>query len=177
MDTSALLAFCKTNYDKQVFENLKMTTTNICEEEIRRGSGGEYETQEQPRNRYMELLRENNNPDSEIAGEYKPYVDDQGENSLEWLFEQNTDIVKHILLFDFDAIQSFDNLKHDLGGDALNTQISLPNFAFELLRREGVLTDDEYCKATYQMAIKEGWLIQHAKKFAKVSPVECDRFP
>lgn len=154
-----------------------MTTTNICEEEIKRSNGGEYETQEQPCNRYMKLLRENNNPHTKNAGKYKPYVDDQGEESLEWLFENNASIVKYVLLFDTDAIQSFEDLKHDLGGDALNTRISLPNFAFEQLRQNGHLTDDEYCKATYQMAVEEGWMAYHAKEFAKISPVECDRFP
>lgn len=178
VDTSSLIAYCKTSYDEMVFRQLKMSTTNVCNEEVARQKGAtEYHEQQRACNRYLELLREEKNPDVEYVEPYKPYVENQGEESLEAVFRQYPREVKYVLLFDFDAIERFESLKSALGGRATDTRISLPNLAFEILRRNEEMSDDEYCNATYQMGIEEGWMDRHALKFDSVSTVNCPQFP
>jgi hypothetical protein len=178
VDTSSLIAFCKTSYDEFLFGNLAMTTSNICNEEVKRQKGPSDELEHRTAcQRYIDLLSQEKNPDIHYTGDYKPYVEDQGEKSLEDIFRHHPDAVDYILLFDFDAIESFEELKSDLGGSAVNTKISLPNHAFELLRQGHKITDDEYCKATYQIGCGEGWMKKHAQKFDAVSPIDCPQFP
>ncbi|HET7325517.1 MAG TPA: hypothetical protein VFJ06_14410 [Halococcus sp.] len=178
VDTSSLLAYCKTNYDEFLFKRLQMTTTNVCNDEVnRQKSASDDFYKKRSCERYLDLCRDNKNPDIEYVERYKPNVENQGEQTLEYIFEEYPDEVKYILLFDFEAIEKFENLKYEIGGDAVDTRISLPNYAFELLRKNGEMSDDEYCKATYQMGVEEGWMARHAQKLASVSPVECDRFP
>lgn len=178
VDTSALVAICKTCYDRQVYDTLQMSTTNVCNEEIKRQKDKRNSyCHRQACERYLELLRENSNPDVCYVEDYKPHVENQGEQTLEEIFREYHEDVKYILLFDFDAIERFDELKREISGEALNTRIDLPNYAFERLRRDGFMTDSEYCKATYQMGVEEGWMKKHALKFDSVSDVDCPQFP
>lgn len=178
VDTTSLLAYCKTNYDSFLFETLRMGTSNVCNSEIKRQKDATDDFyKKRACERYLDLLRKERNPDVHWVEEYKPNVEDQGEQTLETLFKNNPDEVKFILLFDFDAIERFEELKRELGGHALNTRIDLPNYAFERLRRDGKMSDEEYCKATYQMGVEEGWMKRHALKFDSVSPVNCPQFP
>lgn len=178
VDTSSLLAYCKTSYDEFLFQNLAMTTTNVCNEEAKRQKGVSDKLEHrQACERYLTLLRQEKNPDICHVESYKPHVSDQGEQSLERLFRSYPSVIDYILLFDFDAIESFEALKSDIGGDAANTRISLPNHAFELLRTNGRMTEDEYCKATYQMGIAEEWMQKHALEFDAVSSIDCPEFP
>ena len=178
VDTTSLLAYCKTNYAESLFQTLTMTTTNVCNEEAKRqkGNSDRYE-HNQACERYLELLTQEKNPDVYYVEAYKSYVEDQGEQTLESVFRSHPSTVKFILLFDFDAIESFNELKSEIGGDALNTKIALPNYAFEILRNAGDMTTEEYCKATYQMGVAENWMEKHALKFNSVSEVNCPQFP
>lgn len=178
VDTSSLIAYCKTTYDEMVFQQLRMSTTNVCNEEVTRQKGAStYHEHQQACNRYLELLRAEKNPDIEYIESYEPYVENQGEETLETVFRRYPQEVKYILLFDFEAIERFESVKSTIGGQAIDTKISLPNLAFEILRRNGKMSDDEYCKATYQMGIEEGWMNRHALKFDSVSAVNCPQFP
>ncbi|MDL0134580.1 hypothetical protein [Halobacterium salinarum] len=178
VDTSALIAICKTNYDERIYSTLQMATTNVCNDEVKRQKDQRDDlVHKNACRRYLELLREEKNPDVIPIEEYKPYVDDQGEKTLEQVFRSFPSDIKFILLFDFDAIEKFESVKQELGGDALNTRISLPNYAFELLRTRGPMDKSEYCKATYQMGVEEDWLDEHALKLDEVSPVDCPKFP
>jgi hypothetical protein len=157
VDTTSLISFCKTSFDEFLFSNLAMTTTNICNEEVKRQKGMSDELEHRTAcERYVELLSQEKNPEIHYVEEYKPYVENQGEQSIETVFRQYPGVVDYILLFDFDAIESFEELKSELGGSAVNTKISLPNYAFELLRQGGKMVDSEYCKATYQMGVERG---------------------
>ena len=177
VDTSSLIAFCKTSFDELVFSTVSMTT-NICNEEVKRQKGVTDSLEHRSAcERYLELLRQNSNPDIVNRGEYKHHVENQGEKSLIELFENHPRTIDYVLLFDFDAIERFQQAKIDIGAAATNTKISLPNYAFELLRQRGDLTDDEYCRATYQMGIAEGWMKRHALKIDAVSSVNCPEFP
>ncbi|MCH7659265.1 MAG: hypothetical protein IH933_01325 [Euryarchaeota archaeon] len=176
VDTSALLAYCKTNYAELVFETLQMATTNVCNKEI--GQQRRYTTDlihEGACNKYYQLLRENRNPDQIFVESYKPHVEDQGESTLIEVFEDHPYDIDYILLFDFDAIERLEQVRKQI--DATNTKISLPNYAFEILRRNSKMTDQDYCKATYQMAAEEGWLKDHALRIDSVSSVTCSQFP
>lgn len=155
-----------------------MGTTNVCNEEIGRQEGMSSDPgHRRACSRHFELLRENRNPDVRYVEEYEPYVENQGERTIEAVFREYPDAVKIILLFDFDSIERFENLKRDIGGGALETRIDLPNYGFERLRRDGVMTKEEYCEATYQMGQAEGWMKRHALQFDAVSPVNCPQFP
>lgn len=178
VDTTSLIAYCKTCYDEFLFRTLQMETSNVCNEEIKRqrSTGNDF-VQKQACKRYLELLRENKNPDVHWVEGYRSSVENQGEQSLETIFREHPDDVKFILLFDFDAIERFEKLKEELGGHALDTRIDLPNYAFERLRRDGKMSDEEYCQATYQMGVEEGWMKRHALKFDSVSTVDCPEFP
>ena len=178
VDTSSLIAFCKTSFDEVVFSTISMTTTNVCNEEVKRQKGMTDALEHRSAcERYLELLRQNKNPDIVHWGDYKHHVENQGEKSLIELLEAYPTMIDYILLFDFDAIERFQQAKVDIGADAANTKISLPNYAFELLRQRGDITQDEYCKATYQMGTAEGWMKRHALKLDDVSSVNCPEFP
>lgn len=179
IDTSSLIAYCKTNYAYDVFQTLQMETSYVCNEEVKRQKSSTNDFfHKRACEKYLRLLRDNRNPDIHKKREdYKPGVENQGEQTLEVLFRDNPDDVKYILLFDFDAIENFEHVKEEIGGPALNTRIDLPNYAFERLRRDDVMTDNEYCKATYQMGVEEDWMEQHALKLDHVSDIDCPRFP
>lgn len=178
VDTSSLIAFCKTNYATLVFQTLQMETSNVCNEEVKRqqSSCGDF-FQERACDKYLRLLRENRNPDVRFVGQYKSGVENQGERSLETIFRNHPGDVLFVLLFDFDAIERFQRLKEEVGGPALDTRIDLPNYAFERLRRDEILTDEEYCKATYQMGVEEGWIKRHALELDSISEIDCPQFP
>lgn len=136
LDTSALIAICKTDYDARLFETLEMETTNVCNEEIRRQKG----TTPNPHHRracerYLELVREKRNPDVRYVGEYEPYVENQGERTIEAVFRAHPGAVTIILLFDFDAIERFDELKHGLEDGAV---IAVRNHYLASVPREGM---------------------------------------
>lgn len=172
VDTSSLIAYCKTSYADLVFEELPMATTNVCNEEISRQRDASLDLIHQGAcEQYYGLLRKNKNPSTIYIEPYKEYVEDQGEASLITAFKNNQEDIKYILLFDFPAIEQLESVKKQIGAN--NTKISLPNHAFELLRRNGVMTDEEYCKATAQMAAEEGWLKDHAARIGAVSPIDC----
>lgn len=155
-----------------------METSNVCNEEIKRQKSSSNDLIHRSAcQEYLRLLRENRNPDVYRVEDYKSGVDNQGEDTLETIFKKYPEDVKYILLFDFDAIENFEDLKHDIGGAALNTRIDLPNYAFERLRKDGIITDETYCKATYQMGVEEGWLDRHALNLDSVSDIDCPRFP
>lgn len=178
VDTSSLIAFCKTDYAALVFETLAMETSNVCNEEVKRQQSSCNDFfQKRACEEYLRLLRANRNPDVRFVEKYEPGVEDQGERSLEAIFRSRPDDVKFVLLFDFDAIEAFESLKRELGGEALDTRISLPNYAFERLRRDGKMSDEEYCGATYQMGVEEGWMARHALELDAVSEVDCPQFP
>lgn len=178
VDTSSLIAYCKTDYATLIFETLEMETSNVCNEEVKRqrSSCNDF-FQKRACEEYLRLLRNNRNPDVRFIEKYKSGVEDQGERSLEAIFRSHPEDVKFILLFDFDAIENFESLKQEIGGDALNTRIDLPNYAFERLRRDGKMSDTEYCKATYQMGVEEGWITRHALELDSVSKIDCPQFP
>lgn len=178
VDTSSLIAYCKTSYDAFLFETVQMETSNVCNEEVKRQkSSCDDFYQKRACERYLQLLRQNRNPDVNWVEEYKSCVENQVERSLEEIFRDHPDEVKFILLFDFDAIERFEDLKKEIGGHALDTRIDLPNYVFERLRRGGKMSNDEYCQATYQMGVEEGWMKRHALEFDSVSPVDCPEFP
>lgn len=178
VDTSSLIAFCKTEYATLVFETLAMETSNVCNEEVKRQKGScDDFFQRRACEEYLRLLRKNRNPDVRYVAEYKSGVEDQGERSLRTIFRDHPEDVKFILLFDFDAIEKFEALKREIGGVALNTRVDLPNYAFERLRRGGKMSDTEYCKATYQMGVEEGWMARHALELDSVSDIDCPQFP
>ncbi len=178
VDTSSLVAYCKTNYASVVFQTLQMETSNVCNEEVKRQkSSCDDFFQKRACEKYLQLLRENRNPDVRFVEPYESGVENQGERSLETIFRNHPEDVKFVLLFDFDAIERFQRLKEDVGGAALDTRIDLPNYAFERLRRDEILTDEEYCKATYQMGVEEGWMKRHALKLDSVSRIDCPQFP
>ncbi|MFC7081904.1 hypothetical protein [Halorussus caseinilyticus] len=150
----------------------------MCNEEVKRQkSSCDDFFQKRACEKYLQLLRENRNPDVRFVEPYESGVENQGERSLETIFRNHPEDVKFVLLFDFDAIERFQRLKEDVGGAALDTRIDLPNYAFERLRRDEILTDEEYCKATYQMGVEEGWMKRHALKLDSVSRIDCPQFP
>lgn len=178
VDTTALVAICKTDYDALLYRTLAMETTQVCNEEIKRQKGVSDDVcHREACRRHLELLRDEQNPDVRYVEGYEPHVENQGERTIEAVFRTNPDAVKIILTFDFDAIERLEESKQELGGAALDTRIDLPNYGFELLRRDGTLTTREYCEATYQMGLEEGWMKEHALRFDSVSPVDCPQFP
>lgn len=178
VDTSSLVAYCKTSYDERLFRELSMSTTNVCNKEVKRQKDQQDSYPgRQACERYLDLLRTHRTPDVTFVEPYRPSVEDQGERSIETVLEAHPDSIDYILLFDFEAIERLEELKAEIGGAALNTKVSLPNFAFELLRRNDRMTDEEYCEATYQMGVEEGWMKRHALRFDEVSSIDCPQFP
>lgn len=172
-DTNALVAVCKTGLDELVYRNVRMCTTNVCNEEIKRQRGmpDTSRVHENACERYLELMAQNRNPDSLWVEKYEPYVEDQGEDTIIDVVEAHHEQIKVVITFDFDAAERFDDLC-ERNGYAVD--VRYPNFLFEKLREQRVISDDEYCEATYAMARAEGWTTKELlAELASTSGVDC----
>lgn len=174
IDADALIGLCKSGYAKVVFERFAMSTTNVCNEEVKRGRDDPEKPDVHRRacERYVELLRENRNPHVQPVEPWKPHVSDQGEATLRTILENHGGAVRYVIVFDEAAIEAFEQLRVETGN--LQFKIRYPNFPLEYLRRCGILTDDEYCDGTYRMAQKERWTTAKLlSKLTSMSDVDC----
>lgn len=177
IDADALIALCKSGVADVVFERFAMSSTNICNEEVKRGRNDSKKSRMHRTacQRYVELLRENRNPHVLPVESWKPHVSDQGEATIRTVLENHGHEVNYVITFDADAIEQFEELRADT--DGLDFEIRYPNFPLEYLRRRSVLSDDEYCNGTYRMAQEEDWTTATLlAKLASMSDVDCPQF-
>lgn len=176
VDANALVAIHKTSLAGTVHRTVRMCTTNVCNEEVKRGTDARDASRihSEACRGYLDLLTETGNPETIWMEEYVPYVEDQGEDSILDALDAHHDRIAVVVTFDFDAVERFDAacVKNGYAID-----VRYPNFLFEKLREREVISTDEYCEATYSMAQAEGWLTEELlAELASTSGVDCPQF-
>lgn len=155
VDTSTLEAVCKTDFPDPVFEHLPLCTTDICFKELRRNESttSDYDRKEAIR-QALDLRRKFDTPTLIPTGMgYKPYVEDQGEDSIIRVLNSkpNAD-VRYILLFDFSATEQIEAVI-----DPAKVEVNTPARAFELVWQGGFISKSMHHQALRQIAEREGW--------------------
>jgi hypothetical protein len=155
VDTSTLEAMCKTTYAEVVFEHLPLWATDVCLEEIRRNqsSTSDYR-RKRALKKVLKLRAEHGAPERVMSDvQYRPYVTDQGEESILSVLETDAlSGIQYVLLFDFDATET---LSQTVAGEGI--EVNTPGRAFELAWSGGFLSEPDYHTALREMADAEGW--------------------
>lgn len=155
VDTSTLESVCKTDHSSVVFHRLPLCTTDVCFEEVKRNrSSTDDRSREEALQQVLSHYREFDTPSIlRTSITYEPHVEDQGEDSiLDLLESSDTDNVRYVFLFDFDAT---DDIREEVGGTGI--EVNTPARAFELLHDGEFISEEEFYEAVRQMSDAEGW--------------------
>lgn len=180
VDTSALIAVANTSLWPNVCDQLTLTTTNVCEHELKRhveetnayAKEGSREHQlRRGSQRVLEVLEDDDIPFTSVACVPRPHGADAGEESLRRDIAQHTDTYQIVVVMDEEGRRS---IRRTLERDGESKPVVAPTYLFFLLYDHGMIEREKFCEACGEMLENEGWTGYRAVKTAWESiPVDC----
>lgn len=180
VDTSALIAVANTNLWTDICNQLKLTTTNVCERELNRHveENNEY-AQEGSREyqlRYgsqnaLDALADDDVPFTSVPCVPRPHGADAGEESIRREVVQNTDEYRVVVVMDHEGRRA---IRRTLEREGVSKPVVAPTYLLYLLYETGTITRKAFCEACGEMLQSEGWTGYRAVKTAwEAIPVNC----
>ena len=184
VDTDALIAVANTGLWSRITDNIQLTTTNVCQHELKRHVRGlsEY-ARDGTRERWvhdgskraLEAFGDENKSFTTVSCVPRPHGEDAGEKSVKTEIEQNTERYRFAILMDAHGRRSINRVFSD--AETTTGRAVAPTFLLYLLLDEGECTVAEFCQACGEMLRGEGWTGYQAVQAAwEAIPVDCDKF-
>lgn len=179
-DTSALIAVANTELWDAVRDHLRVSTTNVCRQELARHvrdaseharEGSREHQLHHGSRRVLDALEDDEIPFTTIACVPRPHGEDAGEESLGIELSQYPDAYQIVVVMD---ARGRDSIRRSLDRAGLEKPVVAPTYLFYLLLDHDVVTHEQFCTACSEMLTNEGWTGYRAVKAAWESiPVDC----
>lgn len=180
VDTSGLIAAANTQLWDKVCDNLQMTTTNVCEHELRRHveekseyapEGSREHQLHHGSQKVLEAIDEDDIPISIVTCVPRPHGSDAGEESLRLQISQEPETYSLVILMDSEGRRS---IRRTIQGRSESIPVVGPPYLFYILKNNGVIDRQQFCEACGEMIENEGWTGYQAVKAAwEGIPVDC----
>ncbi|GAB7019355.1 hypothetical protein [Halostagnicola bangensis] len=185
VDTDALIAVANTNLWSRITENLTLTTTNVCYQELERHARemSEYApegTREQWVHNGSKIACEpfddaENESFTVVPCVPRPHGEDAGEKSITREIEQHLEMYRFAILMDKHGRRS-SNRVFDEASETTGKAVA-PPFLLYLLLREDECTVAEFCRACGELLRGEGWTGYLAIQASwEAIPVDCSQY-
>lgn len=183
VDTSGFVAAANTDLWEVVREQLRLTTTNVCRQELRRHVEERREhAPDGSRERYLhngsrkalEALEADDVPFSCVTCVPRPHGEDAGEESLRREVVQHTDEYEVVVVMDDAGSRS---IRRALDRQQASIPVVAPTYLLYLLYDRGIVAKKDFCHACASLLKGEGWTGYRAVKVAwEEIPVDCSPF-
>jgi len=185
VDTDALIAVANTSLWFDITARLKLTTTNVCVQELKRHvrENSEY-APKGTRERWLHrgsqqalepFEDEENTSFTTVPCVPRPHGEDAGEKSVKNEIEQYTERYRFAILMDKHGRRSINRVFDSAEGST--GKAVAPTFLLYLLLDAGECTVEEFCQACGEMLRGEGWTGYQAIQAAwEAIPVDCSQY-
>lgn len=180
VDTDALIAVANSSLWDRLTEHVGLTTTNVCQQELKRHKRDTYETAPEGSRSYrlnqgsravLDALGDEKTPLTQVVSVPRPHGADAGEESLRQEVVQSPETIDYVVLMDSAGRRSIRRVVEDRN---LDIAVLAPTFLFYILYDNDLITRLEFCEACAELLEAEGWTGYHAVKAAWDGiPVDC----
>jgi hypothetical protein len=161
-------------------DQLGLTTTNVCKQELKRHVENTRETAPEGSRPYrlhhgsraaLDALEDVETPLTQVTSVPRPHGADAGEESLRQEVVQNPEAVDYVILMDAAGRRSIRRAVDDLDEDI---RVVAPPFLFYILYDNDLISRREFCEACGELLEREGWTGYNAVKAAwEGIPIDC----
>lgn len=184
VDTDALIAVANTSLWSRIVETLRLTTTNVCYQELERhleetsehAPNGTRErwVHDGSRRAIKQFGDSNNDSFSVVTSVPRPHGEDAGEESVRSEVAQNAGQYRYAILMDKHGRRAI-NREFDQADTPFGKAVA-PTFLLYLLLDADACTVEEFCQASSEMLRGEGWTGYQAIQAAwDAIPVDCSQ--
>lgn len=180
VDTDALIAVANSPLWEFIIENIGLTTTNVCEHELKRHrkenrsgapAGSRPYRLHSGSTRVLDALENEEVPLTRVVSVPRPHGADAGEQSLEQQLVQYPDATDYVVLMDAHGRHS---IRREIQDRDLETRVVPPSFLFYILYDNDLISRGEFCDACADLLESEGWTGYRAVNAAwEGIPVDC----
>lgn len=179
VDTSGLIAVANTPSWNHITENLKLTTTNVCKQELKRHAAKHEYAPAESREGYLRdgsecvltALTSDASTFSCVTSVRRPHGPDAGEQSIQQEVQEHPASYRIAVLLDNAGRLS---LRRTITTLEATIEVVGPPYLLYLLLTRDLLSRREFCEQTGEMIRTEGWMGYQAVKSAwEGIPVEC----
>lgn len=180
VDTSAFIAVANTDLWSEICDQLRLTTTNVCEHELKdhvertNAYANEGSRERQLRNgsqRALDAIDNDDIPFTSVACVPRPHGADAGEESLRREIDQSPDSYRVVVVMDAEGRRS---IRRTLERAGESKPIVAPTYLFFLLYDRELIDRETFCFACGELLENEGWTGYRAVKTAwEEIPVDC----
>jgi len=180
VDTDALIAVANSPLWELITENLGLTTTNVCQHELKRHreenrsgapQGSRPYRLHHGSRRVLDALENEKTALTRAVSVPRPHGADAGEQSLEQQLVQHPDAVDYVVMMDAHGRHS---IRREIQNRDLDASVVPPTFLFYILYDNGLISRTEFCEACADVLESEGWTGYHAVDAAwEGIPVDC----
>jgi hypothetical protein len=180
VDTDALIAVANSPLWTEITDQIGLTTTNVCKQELKRHVENTRETAPEGSRPYrlhygsrtaLDALEDNETPLTQVTSVPRPHGADAGEESLRQEVLQNPGAVDYVILMDAAGRRSIRRAVDDQNEDI---RVVTPPFLFYILYDNELISRREFCEACGEMLEREGWTGYNAVKAAwEAIPIDC----
>lgn len=182
-DTSSLVAIATSDHWETARENLTITTTNICQTELKRHQrenhqyapdGSREHRLHHGSKRVLQALDDDECAFSVVTVVGVPGGEDAGERSLETELTTNPDAYRFLTLND---VQARDRIRRTIDREDLDLRIVPPTFLLYVLFDNELLNRQEFCEGCAEMMRSEGWTnVGAVHAMWEGIPVDCSGY-
>lgn len=183
VDTDALIAVANSPLWDEISERVGLTTTNVCEQELKRhmetnsahaAEGSRPYRLHHGSRMVLESLDDEEQPLTRVVSVPRPHGADAGEESLRQEVVQNPDDVDRVVMMDAHGRRAIRQAIQDNG---LDVSVVPPTYLFYIIYDNDLITKEMFCRACQDMLDHEGWTGYQAVKAAwEGIPVDCSEF-
>ena len=180
VDTSGLIAVANTNLWPSICDQLTLTTTNVCEHELKRHveetneyarEGSREQRLHRGSRKALDALEDDDVPFTSVPCIPRPHGADAGEESLRRDIAQHSDDYRIVVVMDEEGRRS---IRRTLERDGESKPVVAPTYLFYLLYDREIIDREEFCEVCGEMLENEGWTGYRAVKTAwEEIPVDC----
>lgn len=180
VDTDALIAVANSSVWDTLTDNVGLTTTNVCKQELEHHVENTRATAPEGSRPYrlhqgsraaLDALADQETPLTQVTSVPRPHGADAGEKSLRQEVMQNPDAVDYVVSMDAAGRRSIRRAVDDQDADI---SVIPPTFLFYILYDNDLISRREFCESCGEMLEREGWTGYIAVKAAwERIPVDC----
>jgi hypothetical protein len=180
VDTDTLIAVANSSLWTQITDNVGLTTTNVCKQELERHAEETRETAPEGSRPYrlhhgssaaLAALEDDDTPLTQVTSVPRPHGADAGEESLRQEVVQNPEAIDYVILMDAAGRRSIRRAVDDQDEDI---RVVTPPFLFYILYDNDLISRREFCEACGELLEREGWTGYNAVKAAwEGIPIDC----
>src|SRR6056297_360060 len=180
VDTDTMIAVANSSLWTHITDNVGLTTTNVCQQELERHLEETRETAPEGSRPYrlhhgsraaLAALGDDDTPLTQVTSVPRPHGADAGEESLRQEVLQNPETVDYVVLMDAAGRRS---IRRAAANHDENIRVVTPPFLFYILYDNNLISRNEFCEACGKLLEREGWTGYNAVKAAwEGIPIDC----